>query len=529
MKRYLIMVFLMYVSSIYSQVQQPYNPSPADSGTDVYLSGNMTFTGGNHINAPQEATYKVYLDTNSNPTSVLATTSLSATEYFFGVDLSVNYQNLLDNTQYYWKVEVLDTGGGVLATSPTWSFTTKAVVIGNGGVFTGNIQLETQEEVDTFAANLYTSIVGNLTIGIWGTSNSSIIDLSSLTNLTSIDGDLKIYLNSALTTLNGLDNIATINGDLEIYDHDQLTDVKLSSLTTVGGGLELFNLDMVTNFNDLSNLSSVGGNTFINNNPSITNLGGLSSLSSINGLLNIYNNDALITIGLDALTSVGNITIEGNEQLLNFYGLENINLHNRNLSIIANDNITSLNGFVFNNSHGNLYISHNPILTDLSLLTNLNTIVGTLNIQNNDALTNLNGFSNLSVVGGIGIGNNISLNDFCGLTTLMSNNYTGSFGVSGNAYNPSQQDIIDGNCETLSIEEFQLNQVNVYPNPTTNYLIIDSEFEINRMEIYTLQGQKVASHNNQNKINVSSLSNGMYFLKVTNNSNRRQSIRFIKK
>ena len=528
MKQYLLMMLLIYASSIYSQVQQPYNPSPTDSETDVYLSGSITFTGGNHINAPQEATYRVYLDTNSNPTTVFANTSLSTIDYFFGIDLSVNYQDLLENTQYFWKVEVLDSGGGILATSPIWNFTTKTVAIGDGGIFTGNIQLETQEEVDTFASNLYTSVIGNVTIGIWAVSNTSIIDLSGLTNLTSIDGDLKIYLNNALTTLSGLDNITTINGDLEIYDHAQLTTIKLSNLTTIGGVLELFNLYSVPNFNHLSNLSAVGGSTYINNNSSLTDLSGLSSLSSINGLLSIYNNDALTTIGLNALTSVGNITIEDNEQLMNFYGLENINLYNRNLYIVANDNITSFDGLPFDDSHGNLYISHNPNLTDLSSLLSLNSIIGTLSILNNDALTNLDGFANLSVVGGIGISNNTNLDDFCGLTTLMSNNYTGSYGVSGNAYNPTQQDIIDGNCETLSIEEFQLHQVKIYPNPTNDYLIIESEFEITGMEIYTLQGQKVASYSNQNKIDIINLSNGVYFLKVTDHVNRTQSIKFIK-
>lgn len=528
MKKYLLMLFLMYVSIIYSQVQQPYNPSPIDGMSDAYLSDSITFTGGSHIDAPQEASYRIYLDTNSNPTTVFANTSLSTIDYFFGIDLSVNYYDLIESTEYYWKVEVVGSDGTILATSPIWSFTTKPIVIGDGGVFTGSIQLESQEDVDTFAANLYTSITGDLTIGVWGFYNSSIIDLSSLTNLTSIDGSLNIYGNRALSSLNGLDNIVSISGNLEIYDLPILAEVKLSSLTSIGGGLELFYLNNVPNFNHLSNLSTIGDNTYINHNPSITSLSGLSSLSFINGLLSINNNDSLTTIGLDALTSVGNLIIQDNQQLMNFHGLENINLHNRNIFISQNNSITSLEGLLFNNSHGSLSIENNPNLSDLSQLISLNSIIGILNIHNNDAITNLDAFSNLSVAGGIGIGNNVNLDNFCGLTTLMSNNFTGSFSVSGNAYNPSQQDIIDGNCETLSVEEFQLNQVKIYPNPTTDYLTIDSEFEITKAQIYTLQGQKITSHSNQNKIDVSSLSNGMYFLKITDNTKRTQSIRFIK-
>lgn len=512
MKKIFVFILFLYCLPIYSQT--PNNPSPIDNGINILLSDELTFSSGASINAPTDAEYKIYFDTNSNPTTLYSTETLSSLDYFFGIDVSVSYQNLAENTNYYWKVEVLDSTGNILATSPIWSFQTKVVAIGDGGVFNGSVQLETQEEVDAFATNLYTSITGDLTIGVWAVPNYSITDLSSLTNLTSIDGSLNIYENRILSTTNGLDNIASIGGNLEVYVHPLLNDFQLPSLLTVGGSITIGNSDLITNLNGLSNLSSIGGSLMINNNPSITTLDGLSSLNSINYTLIIYNNDSLTNIGLNSLNSVGNISIEENEILQNLDGLENINAQNRNIFISFNDNIVTLNGLNFHNSIGSLYLSYNNSLSDLNALLSLDNINGTLNINNNNSIIHLNGFTNVDNIFGIGIGNNVNLYDFCGLSNLMSNNYTGSYGVSGNAYNPTQQDIINGNCSTLSVNEFTLETVKLHPNPTTDFINIQSNFDINSVEIYSLHGQKVLAIENKKTIDISSLSKGIYFLKV---------------
>ena len=58
----------------------------------------------------------------------------------------------------------------------------------------------------------------------------------------------------------------------------------------------------------------------------------------------------------------------------------------------------------------------------------------------------------------------------------------------------------------------------IYPNPITDYFIIDMK-QIARVEIYTLQGKKVnaiSTEGLKSQINISGLTNGVYFLKLIN-------------
>lgn len=522
MKHKLYLIFLIVTQFIYSQVNSPNNPIPADGEADVYLSGLLTFASGSNINAPTDASYKIYLDTNTNPSTLLSTETLTSVEYFFGIDVDVNYSTLTENTNYYWKVEVLSPSGDVLATSPVWSFLTKTVVTGDGGTFNGDVHLTTQEEVNTFAANLYTSINGNLIIGI-GTEpfnsepNFSIVDLSSLSNLTSINGDLKLFQNYNLTSFQGFDNIMAIGGKFQIYIHPLITNLSaLTSLMSIGGDFDIINLN-IEDLSGLNNLASIGSNFSIAGNSSLSNLNGLDSLSFIFYGLFINDNDALIGLDeLSALTNVGNIFIEDNLLLTNLAGLSNINSFNRNIGISLNDNITSLEGFNFHSSVGSLRITNNPNLINLEELSSLNNIDGHLNIHHNNTLTDLSGLDNVTNVSqgfGIGISNNLNLFNFCGLSNLM-NNFTGDFLVSDNAYNPTQQDIIDGNCSTLGINDFILHEIKLFPNPTQNNITIKGLDNIISTSLYNIQGQKIDIELNENKINLQHVSSGIYFLNI---------------
>ena len=75
---------------------------------------------------------------------------------------------------------------------------------------------------------------------------------------------------------------------------------------------------------------------------------------------------------------------------------------------------------------------------------------------------------------------------------------------------------------TTSINTNHEKTVRIYPNPTTNGLLyIKSDEPINEINIYDLTGRKVFnSKNSANPINVSSLSNGVYLIKVDNITRR---------
>ena len=55
----------------------------------------------------------------------------------------------------------------------------------------------------------------------------------------------------------------------------------------------------------------------------------------------------------------------------------------------------------------------------------------------------------------------------------------------------------------------------VYPTPTENILNIKSKAEISKIEIYSKLGQLILLNQTENNIDISNLTNGLYFVKVT--------------
>jgi hypothetical protein len=71
---------------------------------------------------------------------------------------------------------------------------------------------------------------------------------------------------------------------------------------------------------------------------------------------------------------------------------------------------------------------------------------------------------------------------------------------------------------TLSIEVNTLSSFNLYPNPVKNTLNIKSQDAISNVAVYDLLGKEVFSSNNvSNTLDVSSLSNGVYLIRLTSN------------
>lgn len=69
--------------------------------------------------------------------------------------------------------------------------------------------------------------------------------------------------------------------------------------------------------------------------------------------------------------------------------------------------------------------------------------------------------------------------------------------------------------ETLSTQDNNLSEVNIYPNPTSNTLFIEnSNYDFEQIEIYDTFGKRVYSDKFSLEINVSDLNSGMYILKL---------------
>ncbi|MDB4181028.1 T9SS type A sorting domain-containing protein [Flavobacteriaceae bacterium] len=81
---------------------------------------------------------------------------------------------------------------------------------------------------------------------------------------------------------------------------------------------------------------------------------------------------------------------------------------------------------------------------------------------------------------------------------------------------------------TLSVEKMTTTDfVKVYPNPTTDKLIIVSK-SLQKSILYNVSGQSVLE-SNRNELNVSQLPTGIYILHTTNSQNELSTFKIIKK
>ncbi|WP_452231736.1 FG-GAP-like repeat-containing protein [Lacinutrix sp. MEBiC02595] len=87
--------------------------------------------------------------------------------------------------------------------------------------------------------------------------------------------------------------------------------------------------------------------------------------------------------------------------------------------------------------------------------------------------------------------------------------------------------------ENLSVGEFNTNTFSVYPNPTESLLTIKSKVVLNSLTIYDVNGRKLNAIEIKNsalqyQLDVTTLSNGIYFLEIIS-ENAKQTQKFIKK
>jgi hypothetical protein len=78
------------------------------------------------------------------------------------------------------------------------------------------------------------------------------------------------------------------------------------------------------------------------------------------------------------------------------------------------------------------------------------------------------------------------------------------------------------------IENIEDNSIIIYPNPATEWLMISGEWLIKGVEIFDVSGKSIVKYFNQNRIDVSTLSQGIYLIKIETDKGIKTE-RFIKK
>jgi len=110
---------------------------------------------------------------------------------------------------------------------------------------------------------------------------------------------------------------------------------------------------------------------------------------------------------------------------------------------------------------------------------------------------------------------------YASTTWMFSTAQTNVMAATLNGYRSSlQNSTVRMNCNgTVDVNEYLLENMNIYPNPTLGQLHIDSQIKINKISISNILGKQVffTEDFSTNTIDLSSLENGVYFINISTN------------
>ena len=98
-------------------------------------------------------------------------------------------------------------------------------------------------------------------------------------------------------------------------------------------------------------------------------------------------------------------------------------------------------------------------------------------------------------------------------------NGTGPFVIQDPTFNMNNE------SSTTVLKDLPKNDFTLFPNPATNTIFINTSKEkLKNLTVFSIFGEKIIHETHTNKIDISHLKSGMYFIKINNN----QAIKFIK-
>lgn len=391
----------------------------------------------------------------------------------FSIDISSGEMKVAKPAVFNYEVNPIITGTIKVANGTMFEIalvTINLIDLEEYRPYNGNAYLRTQEEVNVFGNAGFTHVTGNLVIG--SEDYNDIVDLSPLLNLIKIENKLEIFNCSRLSIIDGMRNLKYL-GSLDIYDNRALEKIgSFQNLSTVNGELYItgnpilnnvdglseiqeingvfsFSDSRLTNLDAFEKLSIINGNFSLSTHLNLTNINGLSGVKIYGDEIGIYANYALTNIDAlsDTTTSMSKVQIWSNPVLVNIDGLQNITFTNI-ISILENDSLINIDGLIKTQNVNSITIESNPSLLNLDGLNNLRSIgdLG-LKILTNQRLTNLDGLSGVEqIIGNLKISFNGLLRDYCALQNSLGNGDPSNFTVRDNFYNPTLEDIRNGNC-----------------------------------------------------------------------------------
>ncbi len=161
----------------------------------------------------------------------------------------------------------------------------------------------------------------------------------------------------------------------------------------------------------------------------------------------------------------------------------------------------------------------------VQIMSNGNALI---NETQTGRLTEVDNAGNVVWVYIIPIADNSTFNQFeapIGNGAFRANRYSESYtGFNGVTFNNTGiiEDVnsISANCSNLlSVNNSYFNNLNVYPNPTKDFLNFNFDKRIDQIRVYDLSGKVVLSKTNSEFINLENLADGLYLIKISADKN----------
>ena len=371
-------------------------------------------------------------------------------------------------------------------------------------------------------------------------SNFTTYRSTNTPNLSCVEVDNASYSSS---NWNYRDNANSFSESCKAYVPDDNFEQALIDLGYDSGTLD--------DYVPITNITEVESLTISNKN--IANLIGIAYFFKLHTLdansntftteLNLSNNVNLENLNLE-LCGLPTLELSLN------YKLRTLNIKKNNLSTINLSNNVNLLGFYADhNDLTTIDVSRNIKLQTFSVrgasFTSIdlskNSVLRSLYLQESDIENlDLSNNKNLRTVALFGCNQLQSLNVKSGWSTDIT--YFSTIGTSNlsciqvddAAYSTNNWTNIDAantfseNCATASVDDLNLTDFNIYPNPVNEYLTIATNEDVKEVIIYNMQGAEVFTSKTK-ALNTSMLTSGLYLIKVITKDNKVGVKRFVKK
>lgn len=362
----------------------------------------------------------------------------------------------------------------------------------------GSLEIENTALLNLTGLNNLRKIGGRLNI-----SNNALISLNGLSSLSVVENNIQITYNNALTGLGGLSNLDSVGlvlhgstygyHSIQIYSNASLIDVSgMTDLEYVEGQIAFNSNPSLTTITGFPNLAYANSILF-HTNPALTHVSGFQNLQAVDDLMFIDNHNLLDISGFDNLQTISDLFgIRGHDVLTELNGFDNLQYAHR-LNIQYNRVLRKINTITnpftvayysfwhcempkvpdfYGRIDSQIVIRRNPFLEDLDNLHLLFPETGFVQILGNSSLKSIDALDSLkNVRKSFSITNNDSLITCCKILAL-GEKFDGAIGVYNNGPGCKTNEETIEICRVSQFHELPLKR-----NFRKKRLIITSEFD----------------------------------------------------